>query len=64
LVRPEEADERIFLFRVKAHPGRGGLAAVTCPKIDCLDLHFLEWLRLVGLVRLLWDVEFTWGKLL
>jgi hypothetical protein len=60
-VSPEEADERVFLFRVKARPDHGGLAAIACPKIDCLDLHFLRGLRLVGLV---WDVEFTWGKLL
>jgi hypothetical protein len=52
-VSPEEADERVFLFRVQACPDHGGLAAVACPKIDCLDLHFLGWLRLVGLVRLL-----------
>jgi hypothetical protein len=59
----EEVDERVFLFRVKAHPDRGSLVVVSCPKIDCLDLHFLGWLRLVGFIRLLWDVEFTWGKL-
>jgi hypothetical protein len=59
----EEADERVFLFRVKAHPDHGSLVVVACPKIDCLDLHFLGWLRLVGFIRLLWDVEFTWGKL-
>jgi hypothetical protein len=63
-VSPKEADERIFLFRVETRPDHGGLAVVVCPKIDCFDLHFLGWLRFVGLVRLLWDVEFTWGKLL
>jgi hypothetical protein len=63
-VSPKEADERIFLFRVKTHPDHGGLAAATCPKVDCFDLHLLGWLRFVGLVRLLWDVEFTWGKFL
>jgi hypothetical protein len=59
-----EADEGIFLFRVKTCPDHGSLAVVTCPKIDHLDLHFFGWLRLVGCVRLLWDVEFTWGKFL
>jgi hypothetical protein len=49
-VRPKEADERVFLFRVKARPGHGSLATVTCPKVDRLDLHFLGWLRLVGCV--------------
>jgi hypothetical protein len=52
-VSPEEADERIFLFRVKARRDHGS------PKINCLDLHFLGWLRLVGFARLLWDVKFT-----
>jgi hypothetical protein len=60
----KEADERVFLFRVEACPDHGGLAAVACPKVNCFDLHFLEWLRFVDLVRLLWDVELTWGKLL
>jgi hypothetical protein len=60
----EEADERVFLFRVEARPDGGGLAAVACPKVNRLDLNLLSWLRLVGIVRLLWDVEFTWGKLL
>jgi hypothetical protein len=64
LVCPKEADERVFLFQVKTRPDHGGLAIVACPKIDCFDLHFLRWLRFVGLVRLLWDVVFTWGKLL
>jgi hypothetical protein len=63
-VSPKEADERVFLFRVKAHPDHGSLAVVACPKINRLDLHFLRWLRLVVFVQLLWDVEFTWGKLL
>jgi hypothetical protein len=63
-VSPEEADERVFLFRVKAHPDHGSLADVACPKVDRLDLHFLRGLRLVGYVRLLWDLEFGWGKLL
>jgi hypothetical protein len=49
-VSPEEANERIFLFRVKARPDHGSLATVACPKINCLDLHFLRWLRLVGFV--------------
>jgi hypothetical protein len=39
----EEADERVFLFRVKARPDHGCLATVACPKINCLDLHFLRW---------------------
>jgi hypothetical protein len=30
-VSPEEADERVFLFRVEACPDGGGLAAVACP---------------------------------
>jgi hypothetical protein len=63
-VSPEEADERVFLFRVKDRPDHGSLAAVACPKVDCLDLHFLRGLMLVGCVRLLWDLEFGWGKLL
>jgi hypothetical protein len=63
-VIPEEADERVFQFRVKARPDHGGLPAVTCPEIDWLDLYLFGWLRFVGLDQLLWDVEFTWGKLL
>jgi hypothetical protein len=63
-VSPEEADERVFLFRVKARPDRGSLAAVACPKVDRLDLVFLRWLRLVGCVRFLSDVELAWSKLL
>jgi hypothetical protein len=46
----KEADERVFLLRVKTRPDHGGLAAVACPEIDCFDLHFLRWLRFVGLV--------------
>jgi hypothetical protein len=53
-VSPEEADERVFLFRVEARPDHGGLAAVACPKVDRLDLHLLGGLRLVGCVRILW----------
>jgi hypothetical protein len=53
LVSPKEADERVFLFRVKARPDHGSHAVVPCPKVDCLDLHFLKWLRLLGCVRLL-----------
>jgi hypothetical protein len=30
-VSPKEADERVFLFRVKARPNHGSLAAVTVP---------------------------------
>jgi hypothetical protein len=41
LVSPEEADECVFLFRVEAHPDGGGLAAVTCPKFNHLDLNLL-----------------------
>jgi hypothetical protein len=63
-VSSEEADERVFLFRVEARPDGGSLAAVVCPEVDCLDLDFFSWLRLVGVVRLLWDVEFTWGSFL
>jgi hypothetical protein len=63
-VSPKEADEHEFLFWVKTRPDHGGLAAVACPKIDCFDLNFLGWLRFLGLVRLLWDVEFTSGKFL
>jgi hypothetical protein len=63
-VSPEEVDERVFLFGVETHPDGGGLAAVACPKVNCLDQNLLSWLRLVSFVRLLWDVEFTWGKLL
>jgi hypothetical protein len=54
LVIPEEADDRVFLFRVEARPDHGGLANVACPKVDRLDLHLLRGLRLVGCVRLLW----------
>jgi hypothetical protein len=61
---PEEANKHVFLFQIKAGPDHGSLAAVACPKIDCLDLHFLVWLWLVGIAQLLWDVEFTWGKFL
>jgi hypothetical protein len=51
-VGPEEADERVFLFRVEARPD-GGLTAVACPKVNRLNLNLLSWLRLVGFVRLL-----------
>jgi hypothetical protein len=61
-VSPEEVDERVFLFGVEAGPDGGGLAGVACPKVDRLDQDLLSWLRLVGFVRLLRDVEFTWGK--
>jgi hypothetical protein len=63
-VSPEEVDERIFLFGVETCPDGGGLAAVACPEVDCLDQNLIRWLRLVSFVRLLRDVEFTWGKLL
>jgi hypothetical protein len=63
-ISQKEADERVFLFRVKARPDHGSLAAVACPEVNCLDLYFLRGLRFVGYVRLLWNVEFTWGKLL
>jgi hypothetical protein len=33
----EEVDEHVFLFRVEARPDGGGLAAVACPKVNCLD---------------------------
>jgi hypothetical protein len=49
-VSPEEVDERVFLFGVKAGPDGGGLAAVTCPKVNCLDQNLLSWLRLVVFV--------------
>jgi hypothetical protein len=52
-VSPEEVDERVFLFGVEAHLDGGGLAAVTCPEVDCLDQNLLGWLRLVSFVRLL-----------
>jgi hypothetical protein len=48
----EEADERVFLFRVETHPNNGSLATVAHPKVDGLDLHFLRWLWLVGYVSL------------
>jgi hypothetical protein len=63
-VSPKEVDERVFLFGVEAGPDGGGLAAVACPEADRLDQDLLSWLRLVGFVRLLRDVEFTCGKLL
>jgi hypothetical protein len=49
-VSPEEADERVFLFRVEAHPDGGSLAAVACPEVNRLDLNLLSWLRLVGII--------------
>jgi hypothetical protein len=52
-VSPKEADERVFLFRVKTCPDGGGLAAVACPEVNRLDLYLLGWLRLLGVVRLL-----------
>jgi hypothetical protein len=61
-VSPEEVDERVFLFQVEARHDGGGLAAVACPEVNCLDQNFFSWLRLVGVVRLLWDLEFTWGS--
>jgi hypothetical protein len=63
-VSPEEADKRVFLFRVEARPDGGGIAAVACPKVNHLDLNLLSWLRLVVIVRLLWNVEFTWASFL
>jgi hypothetical protein len=36
-VSPEEVDEHIFLFGVEAGPDGGGLAGVTCSKVDRLD---------------------------
>jgi hypothetical protein len=63
-ISPEEADERVFLFRVEACPNHGGFAPVAYPNVDRLDLHFLRGLRFVGCVRLLWDLEFGWVKLL
>jgi hypothetical protein len=36
-VRLEEVYERVFLFGVEAGPDGGGLAAVTCPEVNCLD---------------------------
>jgi hypothetical protein len=63
-VSPEEVNERVFLFGVVPRPDGGGLAAVACPEVDCLDQNLLSWLRLVGFVQLLRDVELTWGKLL
>jgi hypothetical protein len=61
-VSPEEVDERVFLFGVETRPDGGGLSTVACPEVDCLDQNLLRWLRLVGFVRLLKDVEFTWGS--
>jgi hypothetical protein len=58
-VSPKETDERVFLFRVKACPDHGILAVVACPEVDRLELHFLRWLRLVGFVRLLRDLELS-----
>jgi hypothetical protein len=49
-VSPEEADERVFLFGVEAHPDGGGLDAVACPEVNRLDLNLLSCLRLVGVV--------------
>jgi hypothetical protein len=49
-VIPEEADEHVFLFQVEARLDHGGLAAIACPKVDHLYLHFLRGLRLVGCV--------------
>jgi hypothetical protein len=46
----EDADEDVFLFRVKARRDHGSLAAIACPEVDRLDLHFLRWLRFVGCV--------------
>jgi hypothetical protein len=50
VVSPEEVDERVFLFGVKACPDGGGLAVVACPKVNCLDQNLLSWLRLVSFV--------------
>jgi hypothetical protein len=36
-VSPEEVDERVFLFGVETRPDGGGLAAVACPEVDCID---------------------------
>jgi hypothetical protein len=40
-VSPEEVDERVFLFGVKACPDSSGLVAVACPKVKCLDQNLL-----------------------
>jgi hypothetical protein len=58
----KEADERVFLFRVKARSDHGSLVVVACPEVDRLELRFLRWLRLVGFVRLLWDLELGWAS--
>jgi hypothetical protein len=63
-VSPEEVDKRVFLVGVEASPDGGGLAGVACSEVDHLDKNLLRWLRLVGVVRLLRDVEFACSKLL
>jgi hypothetical protein len=49
---------------VKAGPDGGGLVGIACFEVDRLDEYLLRWLRLVGAVRLLSDVEFTCSKFL
>jgi hypothetical protein len=36
----EEADERVFLFRVETRPDHGSLVAITRLEIDDLHLYF------------------------
>jgi hypothetical protein len=40
-VSPEEADKRVFLFRVEIRPNHGSLVVVSYPEVDGLHLHFL-----------------------
>jgi hypothetical protein len=51
-VSPEEVDERVFLFGSRPTPMVVVLLLSPVPR------------SIVSFVRLLWDVEFTWGKLL
>jgi hypothetical protein len=37
----EEADERVFLFRVETRPDHGSLAVVARPQVNGLHLYFL-----------------------
>jgi hypothetical protein len=51
-VSPEEADEHVFLFRVKTRLNHGSLVVVACPEVDGLHLNFLRRFRLVSCVGL------------
>jgi hypothetical protein len=60
-VSPKEADECVFLFGVESRADHGSLAIVAGPEVNGLHLYFLCWLRFVGGIDLLRNLEFGWS---